>query len=362
MIYNENISRQGFLWYLNQDENFVIVLSREGIIRAINPAGSIFLGGEPGFLCGQNYFDVVEKLKLEPVFELTDLNIKDKKELRSTFANNGDQGTQVIEWSLEPLIDDSKAEDVYILVGKNIPKMISNEEGHYQTIEEYTNSIKHYFETIIACMPGNVYWMDTNSVYLGCNDNAAKTFGFASRNGIVGKTYEDMAKAGNWKANQGESFRRDDIEVVKTGKPKLNVEEPPITDIHGNILYFLTSRVPIFDRNNKVIGVVGISIEISERKKMEDSLKEAKERAEAANKAKTEFLENMRHDIRTPLSGIVGLSGLLNGETDKNKIRKFTASLAEASNELLRFLNEVLESINVASGDLPMVKKKFSLV
>jgi PAS domain S-box-containing protein len=231
----------------------------------------------------------------------------------------------------------------------------------YHTIEEYEHSIRDHYEKIIACMPGNVYWMDTNSIYLGCNDNGARLIGLASRYDIVGKTYADMAVLGHWNEGQGESFREDDLEVITTGKAKLNIEEPPVIDLHGNTLCYLTSRVPILDQNNKITGVVGISIEISERKKMEEALKKAKEQAEIANKAKTEFLENMRHDIRTPLSGIVGLAELLNSDIDKAKIRYFTENLDKASKELLRFLNEVLESINVASGEIPLLKKKFSL-
>ena len=117
----------------------------------------------------------------------------------------------------------------------------------------------------------------------------------------------------------------------------------------------------MFDHVGSVIAVVGISIDISDRKNMEEVLKEAKEKAEAANKAKTAFLENISHDIRTPLSGIVGFAELLNSDNNKESIKEFTEGLVQSSRELLRFLNEVIESINVASGEIPLLKKTFNL-
>ena len=167
----------------------------------------------------------------------------------------------------------------------NLHEEIVSQTMNHDNLEEYTEALRYYFESIIACMPGNVYWMDTNSVYLGCNDNVAKMLGIKSRKEIIGKTYKEMATLVDWSQGQGEAFRRDDEEVIATGKPKLNIEEPPIPDAAGNEVYFLTSRVPIKNKSNRVIGVIGISIDITERKKMEELLHQSKRAAEAADEA-----------------------------------------------------------------------------
>lgn len=91
------------------------------------------------------------------------------------------------------------------------------------------------------------------------------------------------------------------------------------------------------------------------------ALRLKKTKTEAANKAKTEFLENMRHDIRTALTGIVGLSELLTTETDINKVHTFSKDLAKSGHELLRFLNEILELIQLSSGEIPLLSRKFNL-
>ncbi|HXH55438.1 MAG TPA: PAS domain-containing sensor histidine kinase [Gammaproteobacteria bacterium] len=228
------------------------------------------------------------------------------------------------------------------------------------SIEETIEKIIGYYESIIGCMPGNVYWLDKNLRMLGCNNNVLAMFGLNSSKEIKGLNFEEMGKIGRWSPETTQSLKADFLEVIRTGKAKANIEEPPIPHSDGGILYFLSSRVPLFDDNGFVVGIVGISIDITDRTKFEQ-FKIAKEAAELANNAKTEFLENMRHDIRTPLSGIIGFAELLRNETNPSKIKDYTTKLVESSTELLNFLNEILESVHITSGEIPLVYRQFNL-
>lgn len=239
--------------------------------------------------------------------------------------------------------------------------ILGNVNENDLSIPRIVELIVDYYESIIFYMPGNVYWIDKQGITVGCNKNVLDMFGFESLKEFKGLTFEDQGKIGGWSKEATLSFKKDTLEVINTGKAKLNIEEPIIPHADGNLIYFLNSRVPLFDHSGSVIAVVGIGFDITERKNMEKELKEAKEKAEIANRAKTEFLKNMSHDIRTPLSGIIGFAELLNNENNKNKINKFTTSLVKSSKELLRFLNEVLESINVASGEINVLNKTFNL-
>jgi PAS domain S-box-containing protein len=213
---------------------------------------------------------------------------------------------------------------------------------------------KDYLEDIIALMPGHVYWKDKNGVLLGCNDLQAKDAGLSSRKEIIGKTDYDLP----WQA-QADDLRRIDREIMQTGIPQIAEEQSTLAN--GVNAVFLSQKVPLRNKKGDVIGVVGISFDITERKKAEEELRLAKEAAEAANKAKTEFLENMRHDIRTPLSGIVGFAELLRDEATDPTVKEYGENLAASGHALTDFLNEVLEAVRVSSGQVPITKRKFEL-
>jgi PAS domain S-box-containing protein len=212
---------------------------------------------------------------------------------------------------------------------------------------------------LLKQIPASVFWKNRNSVYLGCNTAFAYSLGLSSPAEVVGKTDYDLPTT----KEESDSFRADDKQVIESKKPKLNIEEYQ-TFHDGRKVALLTNKVPLLDKQNNVIGILGIYYDITERKQREEELREAKEKtaiAEAANRAKTEFLKNMRHDMCTPLAGITNLSQIIQNEATDSKIKGHAASLVTSSNALSSLLDSVLEAINVGSGEIPLLKKSFSL-
>ncbi|WP_342220403.1 ATP-binding protein [Rickettsiella endosymbiont of Miltochrista miniata] len=210
---------------------------------------------------------------------------------------------------------------------------------------------------LLKQLPVHVFWKDREGKYLGCNDLFARGLGLSSSEAVIGKTDYDLPV----RKKDSDIYRKDDKEVMESRIPKLNIEEEQ-TFPDGRKGYLLTNKVPVFNKNNEVIGVIGVYSDITERKKSEEALKLAKDKAEVANQAKTEFLENMRHDIRTPLSGIVGCAHLIQMESNNpKKVAEYATDLAQSSDALLEFLNKILESIKVATGEIPILKQRFDL-
>ncbi|EDP45652.1 PAS domain-containing sensor histidine kinase [Rickettsiella grylli] len=149
--------------------------------------------------------------------------------------------------------------------------------------------------------------------------------------------------------------------VVEDGLKARFRENYRIIRSDGEMRWIIDRGFPVSDEMGKIIAITGVAVDVTKEKQQEEVLKKAKKQVEVANQAKTEFLENMRHDIRTPLSGIIGCAELLQSKTNDLTISEYANDLVKSSHALLDFHNNVLEGIQVATGEIPFVKKKFDL-
>jgi two-component system, OmpR family, aerobic respiration control sensor histidine kinase ArcB len=275
------------------------------------------------------------------------LNSSAEIEESLTIAN---QQQVIILTKRSPLLDANGIINGVIGTSLNITSL-KKQEFDILLMQEKTQST---LENIVAHMPGHVYWKDINGIYLGCNNRQARSLGFQYGYEILGKTDFDLP----WGENKAELFRSNDRHIISAGETEI-IEEK--SQVDGNDAIVLSHKSPMRNKEGEITGILGISIDISDRKKIEDELKIAKEQAEAASLAKTEFLENMRHDIRTPLSGIIGFSDIIKSEAKNKQIKEYADNLVASSHALLSLMDEVLEAIRVSSGEIPRVKKKFAL-
>lgn len=153
-------------------------------------------------------------------------------------------------------------------------------------------------EDIVNNIPYYVFWKDINHRFLGCNKNFAMEFGFDDPNKMIGKTDKDFV----WLGSLSQKYNDDDMEVMSTGFHKINYEEEQ-TRPDGSVKIVLASKVPLFDQHQNVVGILGIYTDITERKKIEQRLRESMEKVESANRAKTEFLSAMVNELREEIVG-----------------------------------------------------------
>lgn len=211
-------------------------------------------------------------------------------------------------------------------------------------------------EKIIAALPGHIYWVDKNNVYLGCNNLQAESLGLASPEEILGKTTDQLLQD----PEQITAITQINQQVMKTGKLVILEEKTTLPDTNVESI-FLSQKAPIFDENHQIMGMLGVSFDITDRKKMEQDLVKAKEEAEIANQVKDEFIRDMEHDIRTPIAGIIGICQALRTlEKDPQK-NILLQDIETASQELINYFNEVLEFSHMESGGVKILLKKFNL-
>jgi len=143
-------------------------------------------------------------------------------------------------------------------------------------------------------------------------------------------------------------------EKRKLGYP--GVYEVQLLRKDGKRLWVIISGAPYYDRQGKIIGSFGIHLDITERKKMEDELRIAKEVAENSMKSKEQFMANMSHEIRTPMNAIIGMCELLLKSNIDEKEREFATAIQTSASNLLIIINDILDFSKIESGRMELEK------
>lgn len=197
---------------------------------------------------------------------------------------------------------------------------------------------------ILQNTAGNLYWKDKTGRYLGANQVFISLAGLKHLDEIIGKTDRELFSSvlSNEKLMLLEETDR---RIINSGVGESLKEEG--IDANGKPAFYMTRKLPLRNDKGEITGLMGTSL---------DSTKEMQ-----ADIARSEFLANMRHDIRTPLSGIVGFSELLKSESNEPQIKEYADNLIASSHALLDLMDEVLEAVRVSSGEIPLLKRKFNL-
>ena len=130
--------------------------------------------------------------------------------------------------------------------------------------------------------------------------------------------------------------------------------------------YKIASFIPLEWEGTKLVKALLASMDVSQEKKAEiesrKALKEAYRAAESASCAKTEFLSNMSHDIRTPMNAIVGLTAIAGANIEnQDKVVECLGKITKSSRHLLGLINEVLDMARIESGRMSLAEEDFSL-
>ncbi|MZI94917.1 PAS domain S-box protein [Vibrio sp. CAIM 722] len=152
------------------------------------------------------------------------------------------------------------------------------------------------------------------------------------------------------------------IDVFLTKAKENRSESSEWTYIDSNGHRFPINLVVSAMRDNQgdIVGYLGIAADITEQKKAEQALKDAKESADAANQAKSMFLANMSHEIRTPMNAVLGMLQLLLKTSLSQKQYDFASKAKIAATSLLSLLNDILDYSKIESGKLELDPHPFN--
>lgn len=321
---------------LDHIDYLIIFLSNNGQIMELNSKAELYFSCKKADVLDMDYENFCKSRKKEVIFNQKCL-------LNKSTNPTSIFGKDSMKWTIVHLKDIEKNPKGFLILGKDV--------SSFEKIQE--KMIQDYLESISSCMPGNFYWKDKEGRYLDCNQSLLKILGLSSKSDIVGKSDFDL-----W-PDQAEELRKNDKHVMATGKP-IYIEET--VDFHPEgKMYFTVIKMPLLDTHGNTIGIIGNSLDITELKRTQMALKKANENAEAAIRAKSEFIANMSHDVKTPLSGLIGMAELLTYELEDPKNLDFAQSIYSAGCQLMNFFDNCLELAKSESGNLYLSKDHFRI-
>ncbi|PHV29045.1 hybrid sensor histidine kinase/response regulator [Janthinobacterium sp. BJB426] len=156
------------------------------------------------------------------------------------------------------------------------------------------------------------------------------------------------------------------VEGVLAGRPQSF--ERDLLDPGGQVCHTWTNYIPDFDDSGGVRGFFVLASDVSELKRTELRLHElneqmvrARDKAEAASVAKSEFVANMSHEIRTPMNAIIGLARLLEESPLERRERSYVGKIQMATQSLLNIVNDVLDFSKIEAGQMVLEQRRFQL-
>jgi PAS domain S-box-containing protein len=338
---NKTIKASALLNYLDHP---IIILSPDCKILDLNQSALKLYRWKKHSVLGENYLSLCKKSNLPCA--ITKSN--NKSALTETSFESKKQIKKIVFWRLLALPKNLKLHNL-ILIGEDLTALR----------KEQANS--SLLGTMLAQLPSNIYWLDKDFNYIACTEETAKRIGLPKKQ-IVGKNLKDVAHKLNVPKNYTKKLINKYVPIIKKRINAVSFEELPFKTATGDVMIYQSTVSAIKNQQNEVIGIVGVSADITTHKKLEEDLRKAKEKAEKANISKSNFLATMSHELRTPLNAILGVEQMFYDKDKLSDAQKGQLNIVgNACVHLLNLINDVLDFSKLEAGKLEFINEKFSL-
>jgi len=209
------------------------------------------------------------------------------------------------------------------------------------------------YRSLVESLPISVFRKDAKGRIKFGNQRFCEGLGITYEQ-LIGKTDSDL-----FPAELARKYMRDDLEVLTTGEIFQGIEEHMTPE--GKQTFNEVLKAPVLDAEGKPIGVQGIFWDVTDRQNAQQALREAKDMAESASQAKSDFLANVSHEIRTPMNGIIGMSNLLLEMVADRQQREYVEMIAQSGESLLTLINDILDFSKIESGKIELERIPMSV-
>src|SRR5271157_1901502 len=239
--------------------NGIVITDRSGAIVWANHAFTTMTGYSKEEVLGKNPRMLKSGQQPESYYAELWSTISSGKVWHGELVNRRKDGTTYTEeMTITPVSRDvgNPADRYFIAIKQDITERKRAEEELYRAHQ--------MLQTILNTIPQRVFWKDRNCTYVGCNRAFATDAGLNNPAEIIGKSDFELAWSGT-----ADRYRADDKLVMEQGSTKLNFDET-MSRPDGSLRWLRTNKLPLWDREGKVIGVIGTYEDITERKVAED--------------------------------------------------------------------------------------------
>ncbi|MDJ0950145.1 MAG: PAS-domain containing protein [Alphaproteobacteria bacterium] len=330
-------SEERFRGLVEQSQELIMILRNHHVVF-INRAGVRMLGAvSEDQIIGMHVLDILDPSYVEIVkqrIRRMEVSGRPAESMHQEYRRL-DGGTVDVEVTSTPF---AHPEGLSIqVVARDISERLKAEQALRES--------EARFRVVVDNSPTKIHIKDLDGRYMLLNRKAEILFGVTDEE-AKGKTTSDI-----FPAQMSDKFRAHDRAVIETGDTIEQEEEFTLDD---GVHTFLTVKFPIRDANGAITAVGAIGTEITERKRIEEALRGAKEEAELASRSKSEFLANMSHELRTPLNAIIGFSEILAnqlmGPIEQTAYLEYAKDIHYSGTHLLSLINDILDLSKVEAG------------
>lgn len=208
----------------------------------------------------------------------------------------------------------------------------------------------------LAAQSRTVLWqVDDRGMYTYVSEVAGHVYGYDPAELVGKKHFYDLHPA-----EGREEFKAAAMNYFETQKPFVDFINA-IETKDGACILVSTNGMPLFDRAGKFTGYHGSDKDVTERERMDAELKRSQAAAEAASRAKSEFLTNMSHEIRTPINGVIGVTDLLRDTRLDGEQRHLVEIIGSSGKLLLELVNDILDFSRIEAGKVELHPVDFDL-